>query len=490
VVGRVLDAESGDPIGTVEVRLVGEGESLVRLSDGEGAFLFPRVQPGTYEVVLMHLAYGTQADTIEVRRGELLSYEARLVMEPIELAPLAVTVQRRAVSPMLLGFYERMSMDMGGHFITREDIKRRQPHRISQMIGEAPGTRVRCPGGGCYVVFARYERDPRGACRPAVYVDRMYMGGGRNAPPAGVDEFVIPTEVEAVEVYDGPGSLPAAFGGSGSGCGAIVIWTRRGMAASEAAERQAYLGVVTGSVDIGDASFGTARYFRGIYTNGQFTIDEGVAPGAFPFRQPLPCLSSQGEAMTVTVDSLAPYNPPAWDEPDLTVTVRPAQSSDQNAGILFWTGEPQIERAEGREVALDPAARELMESETRWLWREAVDQLPEGERELEMRIERDDVRAFGSDLITVHRYPVIGSSDRRGWFFLVYSPLAGQVLYGTFGHPEWHPDATLTAIRPHLFFRIEDDPRLYALAARVAAWKRSDWIILDVRTGAPVLEAY
>jgi hypothetical protein len=229
VLGRVLDNESGEPVETVEIRLIGEGESLVRVTDGEGAFLFPRVQPGTYEVVLKHLAYGTQSDSIEVGRGELVSYEARLAMQPIELAPLAVTVQRRPVPPRLLGFYDRMSQGHG-YFITREDIELRQPHKISQMIGEAPGARVRCPGGHCYVIFARYERDPRGACRPAVYVDRMYLGkfGADPEDIVPVDLLLIPSEVEAVEVYDSPGSLPAEFGGSNAGCGVVVIWTRRG----------------------------------------------------------------------------------------------------------------------------------------------------------------------------------------------------------------------------------------------------------------------
>jgi len=233
VLGRVVDGESGRAIEMVEVRLVGAVESVVRVTDGEGAFLFPRVRPGPYEVVLEHLAYGSHTDTVEVGEGELLSYEARLVMEPIELAALTVTVRRRDISPMLLGFYERMSMDLGGYLITREDIERRQPNRISQMIAEAPGARVRCPGGRCYVIFARYERDRlRGACRPAVYVDGTYVFGGRN-PPAGterdrIDDYVIPTEVEAVEVYDSPGSLPAEFGGSRAGCGVVLIWTRRG----------------------------------------------------------------------------------------------------------------------------------------------------------------------------------------------------------------------------------------------------------------------
>ncbi|MGD2154792.1 MAG: carboxypeptidase regulatory-like domain-containing protein, partial [Gemmatimonadales bacterium] len=391
VVGRVLDAESGEPIETVEVRLVGEFEALVAVTDGEGAFLFPRVRRGEYEVVLTHLAYGTQTDTIEVGEGELVRYEARLRMRPIELAPLVATVERGPISPMHLGFYERMALHVGGTFITREEIERRQPVRISHAIAEFPGVRLGPRG----VRFTRY-----GDCAPAVYVDRMYMG--QEGGDVEIDRVVIPTEVEAVEFYKGLASLPAAFAGPASRCGVIVIWTRRGPAPSEAAERRAYLGVVTG--------LGTARFFRGLYTNGQFTIDEAVTAGAFPLGQPLPCLSSRGEAENVTVDSLAPYNPTAWDEPDLMVTVQPGDSPEHTAGILFWTGEPRIERAAGREVALDSAARELIESETRWLWREAVDQLPAGERDLEMSIEREDVRAFGSDLITVHRYPVIGSS--------------------------------------------------------------------------------
>jgi hypothetical protein len=46
---------------------------------------------------------------------------------------------------------------------------------------------------------------------------------------AVIDDYVMPNEVEAIEAYDSPGSLPADFGGSRAGCGVIVIWTRRGM---------------------------------------------------------------------------------------------------------------------------------------------------------------------------------------------------------------------------------------------------------------------
>lgn len=43
---------------------------------------------------------------------------------------------------------------------------------------------------------------------------------------AGIDEFVVPADVEAVEVYRRASELPARFGGATEGCGAVVIWTR------------------------------------------------------------------------------------------------------------------------------------------------------------------------------------------------------------------------------------------------------------------------
>jgi hypothetical protein len=217
VLGRVLDAESGQPVERVEIRLVGDAEDLVQFTDGAGRFLFPRVQPGVYEVLLTHLAYGSQTDRIEVGTGERVSYEVRLAMEPIELAPLAVTVERRRISPRHLGFYGRLSLGMGGYFITREDIERRQPLRTAHMIDELPGVDIHPINAFEYHVwFSRYGR----GCLPPVYVDGMFWEQGI----VGLQ----PVEVEAIEVYDGPASVPAEFGGSRAGCGVVVIWTRRG----------------------------------------------------------------------------------------------------------------------------------------------------------------------------------------------------------------------------------------------------------------------
>ncbi|RMH14199.1 MAG: hypothetical protein D6701_11515, partial [Gemmatimonadetes bacterium] len=41
-------------------------------------------------------------------------------------------------------------------------------------------------------------------------------------------DLIRPEDIEAIEVYRGASEVPAEFGGSDAGCGAIVIWTRRG----------------------------------------------------------------------------------------------------------------------------------------------------------------------------------------------------------------------------------------------------------------------
>lgn len=225
VAGRVLDLESGRPIEAVQVRLTGEGSEFRRLTDRRGTFMFAEVPAGAYTLALDHLAYGTHADSLEVVAGEYLELVLRLAMRPIELEPLAVTVRRRPISPRARGFYERLERS-SGYFITREDIEGRQPLRITHMIqAQVPGVRlIPLDAFGNLIVFRRHGR----ICAPAVYVDGVPVGGT-------LDGFVIPNEVEGVEVYKGPATVPAQFARD-AGCGVVALWTRSGPTVEPGAE--------------------------------------------------------------------------------------------------------------------------------------------------------------------------------------------------------------------------------------------------------------
>ena len=62
----------------------------------------------------------------------------------------------------------------------------------------------------------------------AVWLDgvRIYQPG-RGVPPPDLNNFSV-SQLEGVEIYQGGADTPAELGGTGSGCGTIVIWTRRG----------------------------------------------------------------------------------------------------------------------------------------------------------------------------------------------------------------------------------------------------------------------
>jgi hypothetical protein len=42
-----------------------------------------------------------------------------------------------------------------------------------------------------------------------------------------IDDVAIPDDIEGIEVYTKPGLAPAQFTNNMSGCGSIVVWTRK-----------------------------------------------------------------------------------------------------------------------------------------------------------------------------------------------------------------------------------------------------------------------
>ena len=165
------------------------------------------VPAGQHELRVRRLGYAPLRHTVDVNSGLTTELEIGLVREPVGLEPLVVSTTRSRRLE-IKGFYERKHWGelLGlGAFITEEDIKRRSPLRISQMIEELPSIRTQL-------------YNARAGCRLSVFLDNIRV--------ESVDELVLPIEVGGVEVYKGPASLPAEFGGTDSRCGVAVIWTK------------------------------------------------------------------------------------------------------------------------------------------------------------------------------------------------------------------------------------------------------------------------
>ncbi len=162
----------------------------------------------------------------------------------MSLIPVAQKLQGQEVTTprsfalALHGFYERMAdREKGinsGHFITAEDIERRNPRRLTQMLEDIPNVSVlrvlplpndMCPLNVCLA--------PAGTnrCPMAVYLDGQRMNHLNRVKPSesyarDLDDFIIPTHVAGMEVYARPLEAPPQYQMLNGGCGVILIWTK------------------------------------------------------------------------------------------------------------------------------------------------------------------------------------------------------------------------------------------------------------------------
>jgi outer membrane receptor for monomeric catechols len=147
--------------------------------------------------------------------------EVMVAMEPLAvgLAPITAEARSRSNDWRIQEFYRRAQNATMGRFVTRAQIEERNAIHFTDALRGLPGVEL-VPTEFGYLI-----RNPRaytilgGNCPPRYFVDGV---------PHDVDgtpdtEFMLP-DIEGIEVY--MGNVPAQWGGSKSGCGVILIWTR------------------------------------------------------------------------------------------------------------------------------------------------------------------------------------------------------------------------------------------------------------------------
>ena len=237
LLGEVVDGATGEPVASAMVSLIDADGQLSgsAVSDGQGRFRIPHPGRGrAYTLEVEHIGYGQSTGPVRFASGEEVRVEVELTTRAIELDPIVVRERRRGILANV-GFYDRLERGLG-LFIEREEIERRRPSAITDLLRGRPGLTV--------VTTRRFQEDVRligpvrlGAmenCQPKVVVDNavVRMGGERRQLPMGdnvsqaLNQLVPVDEIEAMEVYTHPSRIPVQYGGSDAACGVIVIWTR------------------------------------------------------------------------------------------------------------------------------------------------------------------------------------------------------------------------------------------------------------------------
>jgi hypothetical protein len=220
LVGLVRDS-AGHPISHVEIWV--RGSDLYTYTDDAGGFLLPAVPAGNLKMTTRRLGFAPASVDLTLRTGQKDSLVLVLSALAANLPGVLVEDEYLARSHRILaGFWDRRSRGFG-HYFTRDEIERRDPHDFTDIVRMTAGVSIVSSNGRKVIRFSR-NGGIRGDCPPQYWVDGMRL---ENATP---DEFP-PQDVEAIELYSGIATIPPQFAPKLQAmrdrtCGAIVIWTR------------------------------------------------------------------------------------------------------------------------------------------------------------------------------------------------------------------------------------------------------------------------
>lgn len=216
VVGRVVDAGSGEPIGGVLVTLVDTLDVAHRsvASNSAGEFTIVLRAPGTYILRATRLGYSTtESRPVEIGEDEAVEVELQLDVEAVELEPLTVVVRRResVLERDLRGYYERIERYGEPHLgsiriFTREFLERWDRFMLPEVL-KFYGLR----SGGFGL-----------RCSPRVFLDGLPMWGLARQEFLG-DMLV--SDIEGIEFYERLGPVETRFWDPNF-CGVVLVWTR------------------------------------------------------------------------------------------------------------------------------------------------------------------------------------------------------------------------------------------------------------------------
>jgi len=224
IMGILTARDDGSPLAGAAVR-VDSGRRGV-LTDERGHFMVDELAPGRHLIEFAQIGYATRRDTVRVQSGRVTNLVVSLSVDPVDLDPLKVVIERREAALQHAGFYEREE-EGWGKFLDREDIEMRAPSEMTDLFTGLTGVTVEAIGMDRHVVLRGGRTGLSGGyCYPRVFLDGLLVhDGGRD--PAGIDDMLRPDVVAGVEVYASSSGLPARYSSMSAGCGVILIWTRR-----------------------------------------------------------------------------------------------------------------------------------------------------------------------------------------------------------------------------------------------------------------------
>jgi hypothetical protein len=245
--GRALGASS-NPVAGAEVSIPEAGRTIH--TDTLGHFEITGLQRG--QITLMIRAVGLQPDSARIVIGgsDTVSHDFRLVPIADAQSLAAVDIVGAKKRSPIPGFDDRRSQGVG-HFLDRDALEKWSDHRTSEVLATIPGLKVAFMGTRAAVATTRaassnqcafckapldqlldnadISAGARAACYMDVYLDGSLVYQYARTPPSPLFNVndLLPPSIEGIEIYSSASQVPAAYNRTSSGCGVILIWSRR-----------------------------------------------------------------------------------------------------------------------------------------------------------------------------------------------------------------------------------------------------------------------
>jgi len=214
-----------------DVVLTGRDDESRAVTDSGGRARLQVKRGVPHALEARRIGYALSRADVPATSGDTATVDVYLVLAAQELAEVTVPGERVDIAPRLAPFETRRQRRLNGSFITRADLEKWGTTRLTDALRRMPGVKI---VDNLYAKFAASSRSQkpvfggvRGALDLAPCIMRVGIDGEIKELAFQLDELSV-TEIHGIEVYPGPASIPAEFGGlrKDAFCGLVMIWTR------------------------------------------------------------------------------------------------------------------------------------------------------------------------------------------------------------------------------------------------------------------------
>jgi hypothetical protein len=210
--GRVIDSEMGTPLAGASVQ-IGNGGPVIK-TDSAGRFLVRNVTPGLTAIEIKLIGYEPGTFDIRLPESGVVEGVFPLDFNGYLLPAIVVEARANALMPRYNDFERRRQRKMGA-YLRWDELKKQGSSTVGDALRTVRGVRMECDQARfeCKAVMIRTPQ-----CQPTWYIDGVEVHSFHESTPIN--------DVYGIEIYRGPGEIPAEFGGSNAACGVIVVWTK------------------------------------------------------------------------------------------------------------------------------------------------------------------------------------------------------------------------------------------------------------------------